>query len=391
MSIIAWVDVDHSHSDDMNRLLDAFRDASTVDELGIGTIRDTFSELLFPGTSTLHQRARYLLFTAWQVSSVASRQLRVDRAVEELRRQEIALIGSLREGEPEGGIIGVRAGAALKRTPSEVYWWGMRRYGIRRCDEGRTQHLRSVAALPVAVADEEDSPSSRHTDPHFVALPPAPDLSSAVTFDLTQDEADFLHERILATCGDTYLAWLLEHRPPAEIEHPWDPELTVGLPKQIAELLEHARRLSYLFLGAPLLYNLLLARAAQWDEGVERFEGRLREWTAEPAVESAAQEWDRDGFWRALSPHWRGNTSARTFVNTWTGLLADDLGNCWSQAAESLIETRERSLKRARSRFRTGIDPEEVAAGFGTGQMTYRWDRARTLINDIRRGRGLDA
>jgi Family of unknown function (DUF6361) len=28
-------------------------------------VRDTFSDLLFPGTSTLHSRGRYVLFIPW--------------------------------------------------------------------------------------------------------------------------------------------------------------------------------------------------------------------------------------------------------------------------------------------------------------------------------------
>ncbi|HLS25128.1 MAG TPA: DUF6361 family protein, partial [Beutenbergiaceae bacterium] len=35
-----------------------------LDELGTGKIRDTFSEMLFPGTSTRQARAR-LLFVPW--------------------------------------------------------------------------------------------------------------------------------------------------------------------------------------------------------------------------------------------------------------------------------------------------------------------------------------
>ena len=106
MSVVAWVDVDHRHSDEMDRLLDAFREPSTLDEIGIGTVRDALSDLLFPGTSTLHSRARYLLFTAWGVTSVAERRLPLDRALEELRRHELALVF---RGD-DLGVIGHRAG-----------------------------------------------------------------------------------------------------------------------------------------------------------------------------------------------------------------------------------------------------------------------------------------
>ncbi|WP_408647239.1 DUF6361 family protein [Tessaracoccus coleopterorum] len=36
-----------------------------MDELGIGQIRDVFSNVLFPGTSVTQTRARYLLLVPW--------------------------------------------------------------------------------------------------------------------------------------------------------------------------------------------------------------------------------------------------------------------------------------------------------------------------------------
>lgn len=42
----------------------------TLDELGIGSIRDTFSDELFPGTSTIQTRARYFLFVPWIMQMV---------------------------------------------------------------------------------------------------------------------------------------------------------------------------------------------------------------------------------------------------------------------------------------------------------------------------------
>jgi len=42
-----------------------FRERDTVDELGVGTARDAFSNYFFPGTSTIQTRAKYMLFIPW--------------------------------------------------------------------------------------------------------------------------------------------------------------------------------------------------------------------------------------------------------------------------------------------------------------------------------------
>ena len=50
---LAWLDLTARDRDKMRRVLDLFKEQGTVDEMGLGTIRDTFSDALFPGTSTL--------------------------------------------------------------------------------------------------------------------------------------------------------------------------------------------------------------------------------------------------------------------------------------------------------------------------------------------------
>ena len=49
----------------MNRILALFRERDTRDELGIGVIRDLVADELFPGTSTIQTRLRYMLFVPW--------------------------------------------------------------------------------------------------------------------------------------------------------------------------------------------------------------------------------------------------------------------------------------------------------------------------------------
>lgn len=392
MSVLAWVDFGEQHREAMDRLLDAFRDESTVDELGIGTVRDTFADLLFPGTSTLHTRARYLLFVPWLVTAIASQRLPLERATAELRHRETRLIEALLAGEHEGqGVIGKVARASLKRMPSEVYWGALGRYRIRRCTDGPQQHFRAVTATVVLPPDEEDEGPAHLYDPHFAQLPPTPpDLDTVATFQLSPEEAEFLHERIQATCQGSYLAWLLRHRTPDQTRNPWDDSLTEGLDAEPLRVLTHARRLHHLYEGASLLYNLLLARQASWDGGVDDYEDRLTGWAASEELHVAAEEWDRDDFWALVFDSRRVNVGTRDFVDAWVGLVRTEPASTrtGSQAAE-LIELRERRLKRARSRFVNKDALDKWEGGAGLGGLLYRWSNARTLVNDIRRGQDL--
>ena len=387
-SLLAWVDYSNAHQEGMDRLLDAFRDKGTVDELGIGTVRDTFSDMLFPGTSTLHTRARYLLFVPWAITATTAHRYSLDRAVSELRRTEVRLIHALLATEPEpDGIIGREAKDALKRMPSTIYWNAITQFGIKRCDHGIQQHLRAATGTPATSADDQDGPTGAVVDPCFRELPtPPPDWLEQTDFNLTPEETDFLRERILTSHPDSYLAWLLQHRNADDTLDPWDPALTEGLPAAPARVLTHAQRLSQLITGARILYNLLLARHKNWQDGTDDYLGELEAWTSDATTREAAEQWDTDDFWACvIDGGWNPNKRTRDFIEAWVDLMRAGPQAVHTTTAAELIEARERRLKGSRSRF---VNDDALAAweGSGTGLLRYRWPNVQVILNDIDAG-----
>ena len=61
MSSIGWIDFSSEHRAKVKSALDLLKEKGTLDELGIGQIRDGFAEQLFPGISTIQTRAKYFL------------------------------------------------------------------------------------------------------------------------------------------------------------------------------------------------------------------------------------------------------------------------------------------------------------------------------------------
>ena len=64
MTSVGWIDFSSEHRDKVRTVLDLLRQRGVVDELGIGMIRDSFADRLFPGISTIQTRAKYFLLTA---------------------------------------------------------------------------------------------------------------------------------------------------------------------------------------------------------------------------------------------------------------------------------------------------------------------------------------
>ena len=64
-SVIAWLDQSAEHQRRARELVRLFSETEARDELGIGQIRDVFSNRLFPGVSVIQTRARYFLMVPW--------------------------------------------------------------------------------------------------------------------------------------------------------------------------------------------------------------------------------------------------------------------------------------------------------------------------------------
>ena len=141
MSFLAWIDFDQSDRERTHRLMDLFGEEDSRDELGIGAVRDALADLMFPGTSTIQTRLRYMLFVPW-IYRLAAREPGSGAArAAAARAREVALIDALERGGEKVGVIGSLARGALKRLPSDIYWAGLGTLGIRRFQGARSAYF----------------------------------------------------------------------------------------------------------------------------------------------------------------------------------------------------------------------------------------------------------
>ena len=197
-------------------LVSALNEPGTLDELGIGSVRDTIAEFLFPGTSTIQTRARYFLFIPWILQRVeAAPGGNSDRRAREL---QLRLCDALDRSHGSGaGVIGRQARGSLRRWPSSIYWVGLERWGIRRevasrapFEGGRRGRptLREVTRAP-ADPVEDFGYESGDTEPgRWAKLPQEPeDFPDKTSFELTPEEGRFL--RTALSSGTLNLTWLI--------------------------------------------------------------------------------------------------------------------------------------------------------------------------------------
>ncbi|GEO96986.1 DUF6361 family protein [Kocuria turfanensis] len=394
-SFLSWLDTDSHQRDQAMAVLDAFRDRTTVDELGVGSIRDAITHQLFPGSSVLHTRARYLLFIPWLVADAMAAK-DADAAVAELRRGEVRLIDVLAESDDRQGLIGGQARADLRRMPSAMYWAALRSYGISTSRASIAGLLRDGVAFTVETrrapreADGEHGPTLLRPglDPHALLLRPR-DWPQEASFALTPAEADYLRGRIMTSHPESLYAWFLREEVDVETAERfvWEHPRAGDFPAAMARWVEHGRAFSVLNRGAALLYNLQLAEASEDAERTERYRADLLEWRATVDGPDGLRNWSPDIFWQLLA-----GTGARisrptcTFVDRWHGLVASGSGIVDDVAARELIAHRERSLKGPRARL---VNPSALNAWSGAsalGQLQYNWPIVRRIIADIHTG-----
>ena len=92
---LTWLDLTASDRDRMRQVLDLFKEQGTVDEMGLGSLRDALSEALFPGTSTIQTRLRYVLFVPWIYRQLEARRTAASNVPTQLRKAELDLIDPL--------------------------------------------------------------------------------------------------------------------------------------------------------------------------------------------------------------------------------------------------------------------------------------------------------
>lgn len=394
-SSLGWLDLDTAASERVSTLLRSLEEPSTLDVLGLGSIRDAFSDMLTPGTSTVQTRLRYFIFLPWIFKRLEDQHVSATDFGRRLRDAEAQLIDCLRHLGRGQGVIGRVAGRDLRRMPSDIYWGSMEAWGIRRLDLSLAEYAQRAAAIGRRRPERDDDGTATEAGVSmWTAIPAPPEdfLSDKITFDLEPEEAQVLADGIRRRHPETLVAVLSDMPGLAlEVDFPW--ELPVdGLPARLAEVLHHARCFSELTLGPRLVYNVLAARTARsqlewdteelkddqleklndWSQLVGNRHDKLLAW-----VDNAPE------FWQLLA----GYRIASSTLHFWDQMarraVNDPTGFAENGEVHRLIRDRERRLKSKRARLSHRAALEDWNQALVSGQLDYRWSITKSYLQDI--------
>lgn len=409
---LGWIFFSAKHREKVMQVLDLLAPANTVDELGVGVVRDALADELFPGITTIMTRAKYFVI----IPRILNDQLRAKRTntktADVLRTEENAVMQALSENhdyEENLGIMGITYAkknrilhksrwAELARKPSTIYWNGIRTYGIytgtlslanllQEMDDRET--LVSGGYVPADEEQGDDVDAAFDERRPLFELPEMkPDWMEDLSIDLTPSEAAFVKQRIIAAQPDKLIGLLLKRmdRAMAFCEVNNFAEMSrsafvADLPPDTQRTISTARDFWTIMLGAHIRFNILLQRKAGSKEGLEEMEMRWAAWRAEMGTFDWAA-FDRDHLWSIVESHSNIPQRTRHFIDTWIELAAAKEAD--TQRMDALVEKQERMNKGKRSKLGASVEEGRSFSGWiGIGGMSFRFDQVKTILNDI--------
>jgi hypothetical protein len=247
-----------------------------MDELGITTIRRAFSDILFPGTSTAHTRAKYLFivpYLCWDIQG--GKELTKKEFLQMLEAKEVKLMKKLAVDGAEG-VIGKVSGQNIQRLPSNIYWKALRKYGFFTKPLTLSEYASQFSKMKKNAlyrknkgkpdsSYEDDSVDDKDTDKigcAFWNVQFDKGWEKNVAIDLTKQEAQFLKEMILdkPNLKDSLLALIIrencrefcDYKQFSDIDN-----LKKSMPASIWKDYRLARDFAEFIFGAQARYNVI--------------------------------------------------------------------------------------------------------------------------------------
>jgi len=411
MSALGWVDFSSEHREKVKSVIDLLSTPGVIDELGIGAIRDAFSDSLFPGLSTTQTRATYFLsvpriFKDYEKLPTSKRlKKKLSEYLNEHENQCMLAMVNNHQDDRQNGIIGesfANKQGEVQRKPSSVYWSGIRQFGLIKTTLSLEAFSRRFANPDQPLLDlVQGSDKTKGDDPDASEQINATINGSSYQDNwiedlrvyLSKDEASFLSRQIEARVPNSLLGQILldpaVRRAFLDLSGNWsfsefaeEAPFLHKFPKDLQRIIHAARDFWHLMYGAHIRYNCLLqARHGTKDRQAE-FDRLWNDWIG--GLDSFQWDrWETDFLWKLTESHnSRVHEYTVHFVKSWIeGVRA----RADISLLDKLVERQERSNKKSRARLHPSAN-ESVSDWVGIRDLNYRLNVARLIVNDIDHG-----
>lgn len=385
---LGWIDFSREERNKVMATLDLLSTTTALDELGIGTLRDRYADILFPGISTIQTRAKYFVIIPYIFKLAESQNFkRVSDIIPWVNKIEDNLVSILvnNSGEEDtSGIIGSRVlkqGKNVKRKPSSIYWNGMRTYGILLDNNVSMDQVATLIYsqknkkknIEIFKGEEsyDDETAANDMITIFSPIHPNYDFEKDINIRLTKDEALYISNHIITSIysRDSLLAYIIKNK--IDVSNLSFEDLEkLSMPSDMKNDYRLAKKLADFIYGAHIRYNIIYSQNLDINQ-VEAW----NKWIDEFDVEALRFE---DIMIRI---NCKGTTKdfLKKFLKAAKNKDIESIDRC--------IINREKEVKGERAKLCKPMEYQYNTA-IHNYKLNYRYYSARTIITDILEGLG---
>jgi len=370
MSSLFWAVLDNDQKKQAAEILATF-DKDSKDEMGLMSITIALSNLMFPGTSVLHTRLRYVYLIGWIFLEAMKSNNELSKDILHKKEKELRKVLQLNKGQNPSedyfGILGSTKiidrngdGDELSQPPFSVYFNLLKEWNII-IDKSLsiTELYRGCFCPKYLKILENDFDNS--------------------TFKLSEDECEYIVNKIpLSILHSIFKQNIaLESK-----EHFVDFDATKIEDELQQKLFKDAQNFSLLMWGVMLYYDFYLDNnSAQLKNNFKVWSSRIKDviidWNPEETLEHVEQS---------------VSSSQREFIIDWFEYIKKNINNISLENPakitnidlEEFLRKREKALKGDRSRLWKKLNDEVLEdARFGINPIEYRWSKIRRFKKDF--------
>ena len=387
------------------KMMQLLQESEAIEELGIGRVRDHFSNTLFPGTSTLQHHAKYfvLLPSLYYYIAFKTRKFKstadVTRVIKEAEIQITRQLAKWENGiikTKETGITGINTLTEalqdytkyVKYDPAYIYGSGLARYGIipdtrieRLILELNNKHFESPNRPSSFKSEDltEDAGELTGDKQLIKTCGESYDFfhGKKIDLSLTEKEASFLKDRIHDSCHGTLLYYLINNKIdiPEKISYFELESILVEEHSEVVDIYHKSVLFSKLMHLIDWIFNYSYYNSFDKSEDAEISKQRYNLQYIQYSTDI-----NNMNAYTSLFEYIRSIDIRFTVFleKCYDAILQGDL-----PTISQLVKERERMVKRERSKI--GNSTYKNQQRINPVPNTFRWESVRTMVNEIRK------
>lgn len=404
MAQIGWIDFSPAHRERVAAILDMLKPEGVVDELGIGSIRDSLADQMFPGISTIQTRAKYFfiipyILHEYQLLPMAKKRRKNPGEYLEDREYEIMWeLADKYEHKDGTGVIGITKYKPDKimRRPSAIYWNGLSVFGfIKHGGLGVDTFLKSknhtadslLSQMPAGDDALYDDADADYDSTFNLKLPYDKNWAENITLDLTSEESNLLSDHMREAGRGKLISTLLENTDLYKILNSSNSFADFAKTAVKLELNEEVRRVlilahdfSELMYGAHITYNYILQKekfsnnyfSENWSKWIKNIKKTMIDYKG----------FEPDD---VLSYTFNVREHTRLFINGWWNFVRSSSHS--EKLRNELITNQEYQTKMVKARIKNKNDKyDDVIENqwIGLNKLEYRIPQVKRILSDIK-------